>query len=48
MLAVILTLAVLDVDKRFDDVNRRFDGLEDWIRSEIKRLDRLEHPVARP
>jgi hypothetical protein len=40
------------IDKRFEDLNHRFDDLKDWIRSEIKRLehrlDRLEHPVAKP
>jgi len=40
------------IDKRFEDLNHRFDDLKDWIRCEIKRLedrlDRLEHPVAKP
>jgi ubiquinone biosynthesis protein UbiJ len=35
---------------RFNAIDKRFDDLKDWIRSEVKRLDerieRLEHPIT--
>ena len=60
MVALTVVLGVVyqthHFDKRFEDsrssVDRRFDDLRDFIRSEIGRLEsrieRLEHPVYRP
>ncbi len=40
------------MNRQFDMVNHRFSDLKDFIRSEILRLEarieRLEHPVAKP
>ncbi len=41
-----------DINQRFGDMNQRFNDLKDFIKAENSRLEdrieRLEHPVARP
>jgi archaellum component FlaC len=41
-----------DLNQRFNSIDARFSDLRDFIKAEISRLEdrveRLEHPVARP
>ncbi len=52
LVVVVLILTVLHIGKRFDDMNRRFDDVKDWIRGEIRRLEdsieRSLHPIVHP
>jgi len=36
-----------DMNSRFEAIEKRFDDLKDWIRSEVKRLEERSSPIRR-